>query len=76
LRSDFISGFRVRDSKEAEPVLELGLLEGAPCSHREVGLRTVPRTTLKGAKMVDEVDVHSMSSFLLKFLSLRPVSLW
>jgi len=38
--------------------VELGLLEGAPCSNREVGLCTVPRTTLKGAKMVDEVDVY------------------
>ena len=65
----------VRNSEEAEPVLELGLFEGAPCSHHEVGLCTVPRTTVNGAKMVDEVDMHSISSVLLEFLSLRPFSL-
>jgi len=30
---------------------------------------------MKGAEMVDEVNVHSVSSVLLEFLSLRPVSL-
>ena len=41
----------------------------------EFSLCAVPRSTLKGAKMVDEVDVHSISLVLLEFLSLRPVSL-
>ena len=43
---DFVFGFRVRNSEEAEPILELGLLEGAPCSNREIALCTVPRTTM------------------------------
>jgi len=30
---------------------------------------------VKGAKMVDEVDVHSISHILLEFLFLHPVSL-
>ena len=30
---------------------------------------------MKSAKMVDEVDVHSISLVLLEFLYLRPVSL-
>jgi len=72
---DFVSGFRVRNSEKAEPVLDLDLLEGGPCSNCEVGLCTVPRSTVKGAKMVDEIDVHSMSLVLLVFLSLHPVSL-
>ena len=62
---DFVFGFRVRNSEEAEPILELGLLEGAPCSSREFGLCTFPRTTVKGAKMVDEVDVQSICLVLL-----------
>ena len=56
-------------------VLKLGLFEGAPCSRCEVGLCTVPRTTIKSADMVDEVNVHSVSGILVEFLSLRPVPL-
>ena len=65
----------LRNSEEAEPVLELGLFEGAPCSSYEVVLCTVPRMAMKSAEMVDEVNVHSVSGVLLEFLSLRPVSL-
>ena len=72
---DFVSGFRVRNSEKAEPVLDLDLLEGGPCSNCEVGLCTVPRSTVKGAKMIHEVDVHSISLVLLEFFHLRPVSL-
>jgi len=38
-------------------------------------LCTIPRTTMKGAEMVDEVNVHSVSGVLLEFLSLRSVAL-
>ena len=55
--------------------MELGLLEGAPYFNCEVGLCTGSRSTVKGAKMVDNVGVHSISHVLLEFLSLRRVSL-
>jgi len=74
-RSDFFSGFGVRNSEEAEAVVKLGLFEGAPCSRCEVGLCTVPRATMKSTQIVDEINVHSVSGILLEFLSLRPVSL-
>ena len=37
-------------------------------------LCTVPRTTMKGAEMVDEVNVHSVSGILLEFLSAQSPS--
>ena len=60
---------------KAEFVLELGLLEGATCSNCEVGVCTVPRSPMKGAKMVDKVDVYPISLILLKFLYLSSVPL-
>ena len=44
--------------------MELNLLEGAPCSNCEVGLCTILRSAAKDAKIVDEVDLHTISLIL------------